>query len=81
MQLPFWLAPVLLYSYVLYSSFLHEHNLIIPDIRDFAYSNIPQAFSQRVRNALKAEARSVKLSALVGSGGLWYGFGRMITGM
>ncbi|KAF9246935.1 hypothetical protein BU15DRAFT_84527 [Melanogaster broomeanus] len=31
-----------------------------------------------VRNALKAEPRSVKLSALVGAGGLWYGFGKMI---
>lgn len=31
-----------------------------------------------MRSALNAEARSVRLSALVGQGGLWYGFGRML---
>jgi GINS complex subunit 3 len=31
-----------------------------------------------VRNALNAEAKSVKLSALVGAGGLWYGFGKIV---
>jgi len=31
-----------------------------------------------VRNALNAEAKSVRLSALVGAGGLWYGFGKII---
>ncbi|TDL29469.1 GINS complex, Psf3 component, partial [Rickenella mellea] len=45
---------------------------------DYADCTIPPPFSQRVRNALNAEPRSVKLSGLVGSGGLWYGFGRMI---
>ena len=40
---------------------------------------MPPPFQQRVRNALTAEARSVKLSGLVGSGGLWYGFGKMIV--
>ncbi|KIK95133.1 hypothetical protein PAXRUDRAFT_827317 [Paxillus rubicundulus Ve08.2h10] len=45
---------------------------------DWADFNIPAPFGPRVRNALKAEPRSVKLSALVGAGGLWYGFGKMI---
>ncbi|KIP09880.1 hypothetical protein PHLGIDRAFT_126021 [Phlebiopsis gigantea 11061_1 CR5-6] len=49
--------------------------LIYSDYADF---NIPPPFQARVRNALNAEARSVKLSNLVGQGGLWYGFGRMI---
>ncbi|KIM68703.1 hypothetical protein SCLCIDRAFT_13481 [Scleroderma citrinum Foug A] len=45
---------------------------------DWADFNIPAPFGSRVRNALKAEPRSVRLSALVGAGGLWYGFGKMI---
>ncbi|GJE84725.1 GINS complex, Psf3 component [Phanerochaete sordida] len=49
--------------------------LIYSDYADF---NIPAPFQARVRNALNAEARSVKLSNLVGQGGLWYGLGRMI---
>ncbi|KAI0751281.1 GINS complex Psf3 component [Daedaleopsis nitida] len=49
--------------------------LIYSDYADFA---IPPPFSARVRNALNAEPKSVRLSALVGQGGLWYGFGRMI---
>ncbi|RDX53077.1 GINS complex, Psf3 component [Polyporus arcularius HHB13444] len=49
--------------------------LIYSDYADFT---IPPPFSARVRNALNAEATSVRLSALVGQGGLWYGFGRMI---
>lgn len=48
---------------------------------DYAECPIPQQFNQRVRNALNADPRSVKLSGLVGSGGLWYGFGRMIMGL
>jgi GINS complex subunit 3 len=39
---------------------------------------MPQAFAPRVKNALNAEPRSVRLSSLVGQGGLWYGFGRMM---
>ncbi|KAH9981868.1 hypothetical protein BJV74DRAFT_853472 [Russula compacta] len=58
-QLPLWLAFILIYS----------------DYADFA---IPPSFSSRVRNALNAEAKSVRLSALVGAGGLWYGFGKII---
>ena len=46
--------------------------------RGFAKCNVPPAFAQKVRNALNAEPRSVKLSGLVGTGGLWYGFGRML---
>lgn len=49
--------------------------------RDYADCTVPNPFNQRVRNALNAEPRSVKLSGLVGSGGLWYGFGRMIMGL
>ncbi|KAF9821021.1 hypothetical protein IEO21_00998 [Rhodonia placenta] len=49
--------------------------LIYSDYADFT---IPPPFAARVRNALNAEARSVRLSSLVGQGGLWYGFGRMI---
>ncbi|KAF4619210.1 hypothetical protein D9613_005601 [Agrocybe pediades] len=45
---------------------------------DWAEFNIPAPFNSRVRNALKAEARSVRLSNLVGAGGLWYGFGKTI---
>ncbi|EJD01215.1 GINS complex, Psf3 component [Fomitiporia mediterranea MF3/22] len=48
---------------------------------DFADCTVPHAFNQRVRNALNADATSVKLSGLVGSGGLWYAFGRMIAGL
>jgi len=45
---------------------------------DWAEFNIPGPFGSRVRNALKAEARSVRLSNLVGAGGFWYGFGKTI---
>ena len=48
---------------------------------DWADVATPVAFGTRVRNALKAEPRSVKLSSLVGAGGLWYGFGKMIAEM
>lgn len=34
-----------------------------------------------MRNALKAEPKSVRLSSLVGSGGLWYGFGKAVMDM
>ena len=46
--------------------------------RDYADFTVPPPFSSRVRNALNAEATSVRLSALVGAGGLWYGFGKII---
>ncbi|KAL4241356.1 DNA replication complex GINS protein PSF3 [Abortiporus biennis] len=52
--------------------------LIYSDYADF---NIPPAFSARVRNALNAEPRSVKLANLVGQGGVWYSFGKMIMKM
>ncbi|CAA7260153.1 unnamed protein product [Cyclocybe aegerita] len=45
---------------------------------DWAEFNIPAPFGSKVRNALKAEARSVRLANLVGAGGLWYGFGKTI---
>lgn len=53
----------------------HTRCLVYSDYADFT---IPPPFSARVRNALNAEARSVRLSGLVGQGGLWYGFGRML---
>jgi len=58
-QLPLWLAFILIYS-------------------DYADFTIPPPFNSRVRNALNAEAKSVRLSALVGAGSLWYGFGKII---
>jgi len=48
---------------------------------DYADFTIPLQFSTRVQNALKAEPTSVKLSSLVGAGGLWYGFGKMIMSL
>jgi GINS complex subunit 3 len=46
---------------------------------DYTDFTIPTPFNTRVRNALNAEPRSVRLSALVGGGGQWYGFGKMIA--
>ncbi|TFK55858.1 GINS complex Psf3 component [Heliocybe sulcata] len=60
MQIPLWMAYILIYS-------------------DYADFSIPAPFNARVRNALNAEARSVRLSGLVGQGGSWYGFGKMIV--
>ncbi|KAF8525372.1 hypothetical protein JB92DRAFT_3087343 [Gautieria morchelliformis] len=50
--------------------------LLVADYTDFT---IPTPFNTRVRNALNAEPRSVRLSALVGGSGQWYGFGKMIA--
>ncbi|KAJ6599262.1 hypothetical protein DFH09DRAFT_1258326 [Mycena vulgaris] len=47
-------------------------------ISDWADVIMPPAFGSKVRNALKAEPCSVRLSTLVGAGGLWYGFGKTI---
>jgi len=52
--------------------------LIYSNYADFA---IPGPFITRVQNALKAEPTSVKLAGLVGAGGLWYGFGRMLLSL
>lgn len=49
--------------------------------RNYADFAIPGPFVTRVQNALKAEPTSVKLSGLVGAGGLWYGFGRMLLSL
>lgn len=46
---------------------------------DYADFTIPHPFNSRVVNALNAEARSVKLSSLVGGGGRWYAFGKLIA--
>ncbi|KAJ7095194.1 hypothetical protein B0H15DRAFT_828465 [Mycena belliarum] len=50
-------------------------------LSDWADMIMPPAFGSKVRNALKAEPCSVRLSALVGAGGLWYGFGKTIMEM
>jgi GINS complex subunit 3 len=55
-----------------------HYSHILSVSRDYADFTIPPPFSSRVRNALNAEAKSVRLSALVGAGGLWYGFGKII---
>jgi len=77
-QLPLWLAFILIYSCVrqTHTKPAHAHP---PHLRrDYADFAVPPPFSSRVRNALNAEAKSVRLSALVGAGGLWYGFGKII---
>ncbi|KAH6915160.1 hypothetical protein BKA70DRAFT_1258171 [Coprinopsis sp. MPI-PUGE-AT-0042] len=48
---------------------------------DWADFNIPAPYGHKVRNALNAEATSVRLSNLVGSDGSWYAFGKMIMDM
>jgi hypothetical protein len=50
-------------------------------INEFVTFNIPPPYANRVRNALNAEARSVRLGGLVGSLGGWYGFGRRLVGV
>ncbi|KAF7301455.1 Dna replication complex gins protein psf3 [Mycena indigotica] len=47
-------------------------------LSDWADMIMPPAFGAKVRNALNAEPCSVRLSGLVGAGGLWYGFGKTI---
>ncbi|VDC06136.1 unnamed protein product [Peniophora sp. CBMAI 1063] len=44
---------------------------------NYAGFTVPPPFSNRVKNALKAEPKSVRLSALVGAGASWYAFGRI----
>ncbi|KIO32874.1 hypothetical protein M407DRAFT_96542 [Tulasnella calospora MUT 4182] len=48
-------------------------------LQDWVDVEIPQPFSAKVRRALAADARSVKLSNLVGGTGTWYGFGKMMA--
>ncbi|KAJ7117393.1 hypothetical protein C8R43DRAFT_1037497 [Mycena crocata] len=50
-------------------------------LSDWADMIMPTAFGSKVRNALKAEPCSVRLSSLVGAGGLWYGFGKTVMEM
>ena len=57
-----------------------EHSNLGHD-RDYADFTIPGPFNTRVQNALRAEPTSVKLAGLVGAGGLWYGFGRMLLAL
>jgi GINS complex subunit 3 len=79
-QIPIWLAYTIIYSSVSSPSLLQGANRQ-KAYRDWAEFNIPTPFGPRVRNALKAEACSVRLSNLVGQGGLWYGFGKTIMDM
>ncbi|KAI5894055.1 uncharacterized protein SCHCODRAFT_02623594 [Schizophyllum commune H4-8] len=39
---------------------------------------IPTAFGPKVKNALSAEEKSVRLSGLVGAGSSWYSFGKTV---
>jgi len=39
---------------------------------------IPAPYTARVKKALDADARNVKLSSLVGGTGTWYGFGKLL---
>lgn len=55
--------------------------VLIYHSREWAVPVIPTPFAAKVRNALNAEAKSVRLSSLVGAGGLWYGFGKMVMDM
>lgn len=72
-----WMAYILIYSYVPWHR--RKKRPMTPWVRrDYADFNIPPPFSSRVRNALNAEARSVRLTSLVGQGGMWYTFGVMI---
>ena len=56
----------------------HQRSKTHSFCRDYIDFTVPPPFSSRVRNALNAEAKSVRLSALVGAGGHWYGFGKII---
>jgi len=78
-QIPLWMAYILIYSYV-YLGRGFEHSDLGRD-RDYADFTIPGPFNTRVQNALRAEPTSVKLAGLVGAGGLWYGFGRMLLAL
>jgi len=62
------------------SSSLAVDTLVMED-SDWADFDIPAAFGPKVRNALKAEPRSVRLANLVGDGGSWYGFGKTTMDM
>ncbi|KAG8949305.1 DNA replication protein [Tulasnella sp. 424] len=48
-------------------------------LQDWVDVEIPQPFGAKVKRALAADARSVKLSNLVGGTGTWYGFGKMMA--
>lgn len=73
------MAYILIYSYVaLKMSSKHSNSRLDRNYADFT---IPGPFTTRVQNALKAEPTSVRLAGLVGAGGLWYGFGRMLLSL
>lgn len=57
-QLPLWMAYILIYS-------------------DYADFSVPAPFASRVKNALNAESKFVRLSSLVGAGASWYAFGKI----
>lgn len=80
-QLPLWLAYTVIYSFVHCSPTIDPPQVLMKIWSDWADFNIPTPFGSRVRNALKAEACSVRLSNLVGAGGFWYGFGKTIMEM
>ncbi|KAG8885086.1 DNA replication protein [Tulasnella sp. 331] len=47
-------------------------------LQEWVDITIPAPYTTRVKKALDADARNVKLSSLVGGTGTWYGFGKMI---
>ncbi|KAJ7431281.1 hypothetical protein B0H11DRAFT_129348 [Mycena galericulata] len=79
LQLPIWLVYTVVLSYVL-CRYLIQCKLE-QTASDWADMIMPTAFGNKVKNALKAEPCSVRLSSLVGAGGLWYGFGKTIMEM
>jgi len=81
-QIPIWLAYTIIYSSVSFSIPCSLFFLRLAGVySDWAEFNIPSAFGPKVRNALKAEPRSVRLANLIGAGNLWYGFGKTIMDM
>jgi GINS complex subunit 3 len=76
--IPLWLSYIVLYSFVSCLDLKLVLCIQLDLRRDWADFVVPSPFTVKVRNALKAEARSVKLSQLVGAGGTWYGFGKAI---
>ena len=70
------MAYILIYSYV-YALAPTWPSVYAPADRNYAGFTVPPPFSNRVKNALKAEPKSVRLSTLVGAGASWYAFGRI----
>lgn len=48
-------------------------------LREWVEVTIPTPYSTKIKKALDADARNVRLSTLVGGSGTWYGFGKLIV--